>query len=79
MQNILFPIMEKKIPSTRPLTVLWSLHDDCKALMDKILSHLKQPETDEKLLNKQIGEFYFLLMVSFIRKNTFCSRLLLIS
>lgn len=62
MQNILFPIMEKKIPSTRPLTVLWSLHDDCKALMDKILSHLKQPETDEKLLNKQIGEFYFLLM-----------------
>ena len=59
MQNILFPIMEKKIPSTRPLTVLWSLHDDCKALMDKILSHLKQPETDEKLLNKQIENSTF--------------------
>lgn len=62
MQNILFPIMEKKIPSTRPLSVLWSLHDDCNALMDAILDHLKQNEKDEKLLNRQIGEFYFLLM-----------------
>ena len=59
MQNILFPSWKRKSHQAVIgfMESPWRLH----ALMDAILDHLKQNEKDENF-NRQIGEFYFLLM-----------------
>lgn len=62
LQNIPFPVMEHKVPSTRPLKVLWSLQDDTKALIKGLIDHLSEESIDFSLLKRQIGEFYFLVM-----------------
>ncbi|MDT8336910.1 MAG: hypothetical protein RQ856_03670 [Candidatus Izemoplasmatales bacterium] len=36
-ENVIFPNLENKIPSNKPLEVLWELHDDSKDLLKKII------------------------------------------
>ncbi len=59
-ENILFPRIEDKVPSTKPLEVMWSLHDDARGQIKAILGALKTLE-DEKALNKMIGTYYYLV------------------
>lgn len=58
-QNIIFPHLEEKVPSTKPLEVLWELHDDSKLLLKNILSLLDTSDEDE--LIKQIGKYHYLI------------------
>ncbi len=61
-ENILFPVLEDKVPSTKPLEVMWSLHDDARYQTKAIINELKQtlPE-DETALKQKIGNYYYLV------------------
>ncbi len=59
-ENILFPAIESKAPSTTPLKVMWSLHDDARALRKRILRGLERMD-DETKLKTDIGEYYYLI------------------
>ncbi len=60
-ENILFPRLEEKLPSTNPLTVMWALHDDARALLKKILKALDKPPLDIKAFKSMLGDFYYLV------------------
>ena len=60
-ENIIFPNLEKYLPSTKPLEVLWELHDDSKDLLNKILNLLNSETTKEEDLIKEIGNYHYLI------------------
>lgn len=60
-ENILFPHLEKTIPSTKPLEVMWSLHDDARKLIKDLLVELRKDVLDEKEILFMIGEYYYLI------------------
>lgn len=60
-ENILFPHLEKTMPSTKPLEVMWSLHDDARKLVKDLLVELRKEELDETEILFMIGEYYFLI------------------
>ncbi len=61
-ENILFPHLEKVLPSTKPLEVMWSLHDDARKLVKDILFELKKEVFDEKEFLILMGEYYYLIL-----------------
>lgn len=58
-ENIIFPYLEQRVPSTKPLEVLWELHDDSKELLKHILDLLES--NDEEEIIKQIGQYHYLI------------------
>ena len=60
-ENILFPFLEKIWRYYRPLTVMWSLHDDIRKKLKKIIQILKSDTSKWSDLNKEIGAYYFLV------------------
>jgi len=60
-ENILFPHLEKVMPSTKPLEVLWSLHDDARKLVKDILIELRKEVFDETEFLILMGEYYYLI------------------
>ena len=60
-QNIIFPNLEKVIPSNKPLEVLWELHDDAQSLLKTIIELLKEEDSKEEELIKQIGTYHYLV------------------
>ncbi len=60
-ENILFSAIEENVPSTKPLEVMWSLHDDARKETKKILQLLKDTSVDESILKKTIGHYYYLV------------------
>lgn len=60
-ENILFPHLEKTMPSTKPLEVMWSLHDDARLLVKNLLIELRKDSIDEKEILFMIGEYYYLI------------------
>ncbi len=60
-ENILFPFLEKIWHYYRPITVMWSLHDDIRKKLKKIIQILKTDSATWLDLNKEIGSYYFLV------------------
>ena len=60
-QNIIFPNLEEVLPSTKPLEVLWELHDDSRYLLKKIITLLESSDASEEELIKQIGTYHYLI------------------
>ena len=58
-ENILFPNLEKIIPSTIPLEVMWALHDDARRILKEILIELNKETTNELDVILLIGEYYY--------------------
>ncbi len=67
-ENILFPYLEKRLERYRALNVMWSLHDDARKKLKKLISMLEDSDTNEVELNKEIGEIFF-LMYGLIQKE----------
>ncbi len=61
-ENILFPHLEKTIPSTMPLQIIWSLHDDARKLLKELLEELRKPVIDEGEFLFLIGQYYYLVL-----------------
>ncbi|MDD2258885.1 MAG: PAS domain-containing protein [Bacilli bacterium] len=60
-ENIIFPRIEKNIPSHKPLDIMWSLHDDVRNELKLLLSNFTSKKIDINTFNKKIGSFYYLL------------------
>lgn len=66
IENILFPMMEKKSERYDGLKIMWSLHDELRTLwktLDEMLGDTGSvPDGDDtSVLGTEIGRFYFLL------------------
>lgn len=60
MQNIIFPRLEQKLTNSRPLSIMWSLHDDSVGLLKEIITNLHS--YDEKQMSTIIGKYFFLTL-----------------
>lgn len=60
-QNIIFPHLETVLPSTKPLEVLWELHDDAILMQKSILNLLHQQDPTSEEIIKQIGIYHYLI------------------
>lgn len=60
-ENILFPKIEDKIPSTIPIQILWTLHDDARHTLKLIIDELRKDNLDINELIFLIGDYYYLI------------------
>ena len=68
-ENILFPFLEKKWKNYRPITVMWSLHDDIRKKLKQIINILELDNSLWTELNKEIGAYFFLIFGMFKKEN----------
>ncbi len=59
-ENILFPYLEQMWDNYLPLKVMWSLHDDIRTSLKKILNLLQDRWSTWKECNREIGNYFFL-------------------
>ncbi|MEA3447374.1 MAG: PAS domain-containing protein [Bacteroidota bacterium] len=59
-ENILFPYLEKIWNSYRPLSVMWSLHDDIRKSLKQLIAMLEDENSDWDKFNKRLGKFFSL-------------------
>ncbi|MEA2106901.1 MAG: PAS domain-containing protein [Bacteroidota bacterium] len=67
-ENILFPYLEERWESYRPLKVMWSLHDDIRKSLKKLISLLESNTSEWQNFNKLLGK-YFSLVFRMIQKE----------
>lgn len=67
-ENILFPYLEKLWKNYRPLKVMWSLHDDIRKILKKVIDILENPATQWDEFNPILGK-YFSLAFRMIQKE----------
>ncbi|QMS84385.1 PAS domain-containing protein [Candidatus Xianfuyuplasma coldseepsis] len=60
-EMILFSVLEHHLPTTKPLEVLWSLHDDARSTLKLLLQELRQQQPDITSLIFLIGDYYNLI------------------
>ena len=60
-ENILWPSIEEKLPSSMPLKVLWSMHDDSRMLLKDIIKALRSETIDVANISYMIGEYYYFI------------------
>jgi len=61
-ENILFPYLEKYWHNYNPIKVMWSLHDDIRNSLKKLLLIIENPGSQWNDLNIEIGKFFFLVI-----------------
>ena len=60
-ENILFPYLEKKWENYRPLKVMWSLHDDIRKNLKKLLNLLSDRKNFDQEIRQLLGEILMLM------------------
>jgi len=60
-ENILFPYLEKKWANYRPLTVMWSLHDDIRKKLKTIIAILEDDTSQWRDFNIEMSQYFFLV------------------
>jgi len=68
-ENILFPFLEKRWKQSRPLSIMWSLHDDIRRKLKLILHILEDPESTWRELSKEMGLYFFLVFGMIEKEN----------
>ncbi len=56
-EQVLFPIMEQRAPSTKPMQVLWAVQDDLRLQRNQLVDLLKSPLFDQTSFYILIGEY----------------------
>ena len=68
-ENILFPFIEKHWNNYNPIKVMWSLHDDIRDSIKKIILILESPSGIWEQLNIEIGKFFFLSLGMILKEE----------
>ena len=58
-ENILFPYFEQYFPDFRCVNVMWSMHDDARKSLKKLIDNLKRSEPLLNEFNMDIGKLFF--------------------
>ncbi len=61
-ENILFPYLEKIWTNYRPLTVMWSLHDDIRKKLKTIITILEDRSSQWSDFNTEMSRYFFLVI-----------------
>lgn len=68
-ENILFPYLEKHWEAYRPLSVMWSLHDDIRKKLKDIIAILQRADSQWQEFNKTMSEYFFLVFGMIQKEN----------
>ncbi len=60
-ENILFPYLENNWQNYRPLTVMWSLHDDIRNKLKTIITLLEDVNGKWNDFNREMSQYFFLV------------------
>jgi len=60
-ENVLFPFLEKNWENCRPLSVMWSIHDDIRMKLKELQTKLENAENFDAGIFKLLGEIFFLM------------------
>lgn len=58
-ENILFPYLEKKMKKFDGLAIMWTLHDEARALLKKVIECLEAEACSDAELNSELGKLFF--------------------
>lgn len=58
-ENIIFPLAEDNLEDYRCVAVMWSIHDDIRKNLNKVISLLRNNEIDLKQINRVTGDLFF--------------------
>lgn len=59
IENILFPYLEKKKNHFSGVSIMWSLHDQTRKSLQKVLDLLQEEAPSEDAINRAIGRYFF--------------------
>ncbi len=68
-ENILFPRFEARFPDYRCLYIMWSIHDDVRRSIRRLLELTEEPKPLLSELNGEIGKLYFNLHAVVFREE----------
>ncbi len=68
-ENILFPHFEKVFPDYRCVSVMWSMHDDARSSLDRLIDNLLLDEPSINEFNFEIGRLYFSVLPVIFRED----------
>lgn len=68
-ENIFFPYFENQYPEYKCLGVMWSIHDDIRRIRKDLLQALGVDQPDLNLINKLIGDLFFLMYTIIFREE----------
>ncbi|GAB7087686.1 DUF438 domain-containing protein [Marinifilum fragile] len=68
-ENIFFPYFENQYPEYKCLGVMWSIHDDIRRIRKELLQALGADQPDLNLINKLIGDLFFLMYTIIFREE----------
>jgi len=57
-EYVIFPVLEDRLPSNKPLRVLWLLHDRLRKVRRDLIEALTQHPSDIDGIRRMIGSFY---------------------
>jgi len=68
-ENILFPYFEKSHPDHLCVNVMWSMHDDARESLQKLISNLENDPPSINEFNQEIGKLYFAVLPVIFREE----------
>lgn len=69
IENILFPYFEKAHPEHLCVNVMWSMHDDARVSLKKLITNLEKEEPSINEFNQEIGKLYFSILPVIFREE----------
>lgn len=68
-ENILFPYFEKAFPDYRCVNVMWSMHDDARNSLVKLIETLESDEPNINDFNFETGKYFFAVLPIIFRED----------
>jgi len=68
-ENILFPYFEKLYPDHLCVNVMWSMHDDARTSLKKLIANLEREQPFISDFNQEIGKLYFAVLPVIFREE----------
>ena len=60
-ENILFPYLERRWKNCRPITVMWSLHDDIRKKLKEVVVLLERDDARWQEFSLSMSQYFFLV------------------
>lgn len=68
-ENILFPYLEKRWQNYRPITVMWSLHDDIRKKLKEVVALLERDDSSWQEFSLSMSQYFFLVFGMIQKEN----------
>lgn len=68
-ENIFFPYLEKNWENYRPISVMWSLHDDIRKKLKEVIALLERSDSSWHEFNSPMSQYFFLVFGMIQKEN----------